>query len=80
MLTEYIAAALRHATYKLLEDGGYFGEAPDLAGAWASAPALEECREQLREVVEDWIMVGLRNRIPFPAIDGITLEVRELSA
>ncbi len=80
MLTEYIAAALRRATYKLLEDGAYFGEAPDLPGAWASASTLEECREQLREVVEDWIMVGLRNRTPIPTIDGIALDVRELSA
>ena len=80
MLTEYIAVALRHATYKLLEDGTYFGEVPELSGAWASAPTLEACREELREVVEDWIMVGLRNRTPIPAIDGIALEVRELSA
>lgn len=72
MLTEYIAAALRHARYKLLEDETYFGEVPELAGAWANAETLEGCREELREVVEGWIVVGLRRGGSIPPIDGLT--------
>lgn len=79
MLTEYITAALRHARYKLLEDENYFGEVPELPGVWASAETLEGCREELREVVEGWIVVGLRRGTAIPPIDGLTLEVTEVS-
>ena len=37
MLTAYIQAAMRHATYKLLDDGTFFGEIPDLQGVWGNA-------------------------------------------
>lgn len=77
MLTEYINAAMRHATYKILEDGTYFGEVPELAGTWANAASLEDCRKELQEVVEGWILVGLRHGDPIPAIDGISLDVAE---
>ncbi len=78
MLTEYIAAALHHAHYKLLEDGAYFGEVPELPGTWANAPTLEDCREELREVVEAWIMVGLNRGGAFPVLDGLILQVTEI--
>ena len=49
MLTEYINAAMRQASYKLLEDGTYFGEVPELPGTRASASNLEACRKELQE-------------------------------
>ena len=80
MLTEYINAAMRHAAYKILEDGTYFGEVPALPGTWASAASLEECRRELPEVVEGWILVGLRRGTPIPVLEGITLDIAEISA
>lgn len=80
MLTEYITAALRHARYKLLEDGSYFGEMPELRGPWAGARSLEACREELREVIEAWIMVGLRKGEVFPEFDGLTPAVFNVGA
>jgi predicted RNase H-like HicB family nuclease len=60
MLTEYINTAMRHARYDILpEGGGYYGEIPGLPGVWANADTLEACREELREVLEDWIALGL---------------------
>jgi len=38
---------------------------------------LEECREQLREVLEGWIVLGLRLGHAMPAVDGATLEVEK---
>ena len=74
MLTKYIQAAMRRAKYEILEDdGSIYGHAPDLPGAWAKAPTLEECREKLQEVVEDWIMVSLAEHDPLPVIEGIDL-------
>lgn len=70
MLTEYIYKQLARAKYKLLEDGSYFGEIPRLKGIWASGESLEACREDLREALEEWIVLKLRDgdKIPgFPS-------------
>ena len=78
MLTEYINAAMRHARYEILpEDGGYYGEIPELPGVWANADILEACREELREVLEDWIALGLAQGSPIPPIDGIAIIVKQ---
>lgn len=79
MLTEYIAAVLHHARYKLLDDGTDFGEVPELPGTWANAATLEDCREELREVVEAWIAVGLNHGAAFPVLDGVGLQVTEVT-
>ena len=80
MLTAYIAAALRKAHYELLpDDGGYIGTIQGLDGVWAQAANLEECRDELQEVLEEWIILGLRMGHPIPAIDGIALTVQEVA-
>lgn len=74
MLTDYIRAAMRQATYEILaDDGTFFGSIPPCPGAWANAPTLEACRDELQEVLEGWIIVGLRHGDPLPIIDGIDL-------
>lgn len=74
MLTEYIQAAMRRATCKLLpEDGTYFCEIPEAPGVWANAATPEEARKELQEVLEDWIAVSLARRQPLPAIEGLAI-------
>ena len=70
MLSDFIRKKLRLARYKLLRDGSYFGEIPGVRGVWANADSLEQCRDELREVFEDWLLlkVRLRERIPGFAI------------
>ena len=75
MLTKYIQAAMRHATYELFEDGTFYGEIPVTRGVWANTDTLEECRAELKEVLEDWILIGLRRGHELPEIDGIRLNV-----
>jgi len=60
MLSEYIAKKLKIARYKLLKDGTYFGEIPGLKGVWANAKNLEDCRKELQEVLEDWLLLKIR--------------------
>ena len=60
MLVEYLREAMRRAKYKILEDGTYYGWIEELTGVWASAGSLEECREELESVVEDWLLLGLK--------------------
>lgn len=66
MLSEYIMKKLRGARYKLLEDGSYFGEIPGLRGVWANAKNLEDCRAELQEVLEDWLLLKVRDRERVP--------------
>jgi len=44
---------------------------------WAQAGTLEACREELQEVLEEWILLGLKMGHPLPAIGGITLTIQE---
>ncbi len=71
MLTEYIEAALSKAKYELIEDEEpYYGEVPELEGVWATGKTLEECRKNLVEVIDGWILVRLRKGLPIPPIGG----------
>jgi predicted RNase H-like HicB family nuclease len=61
MLIEYIRAAMCQAKYEILwDDGTFYGEIPGFQGVYANAAPLEDCREQLQEVLEGWIVLGLR--------------------
>jgi predicted RNase H-like HicB family nuclease len=74
MLTDYIQAAMAQANYEILEDGTYYGEIPSCQGVYANAPTLEACRAELQEVLEGWIVLGLRLGHPLPEIAGIRLD------
>jgi predicted RNase H-like HicB family nuclease len=59
MLTDYIRAAMRYATYEWLEeDGVWYAEIPPLPGVWASAATREELPTELQSVREGWIARG----------------------
>ena len=66
MLTKYISQKLNRAKYKILDDGSYFGEIPGLQGVWAAEKTLEECRETLREILEEWLILKLRDKDKIP--------------
>lgn len=72
MISEFIAKKIREAHYKILPNGEYFGEIPGLRGVWASAKRLEDCRRELQEVLEDWIVLHLRDRKTIP---GFALKI-----
>ena len=80
MLTEYIEAAMKKAKYKILEDATYFGEIPDFPGVWADESTLEDCRRVLREVLEDWLLLKLRDDEEVPEVDGLNLSRRPVKA
>jgi len=68
MLVEYINKQLQKASYKLLEDGTYYGEILGLKGVWANAKKLEDCRQELQEVLEGWLILKLRDGDPIPGL------------
>jgi len=66
--------SLRYAHYEILEeDKSFYGEIPSFQGVYASAPTLETCREQLEEVLEEWVLFRIHKNLPLPQIDGIEL-------
>ncbi len=71
MLSEFIAQKLNQARYKLLKDGAYFGEIPSLKGVWATSDTLEDCREELREVFESWLVLKLRAGDKVPGLQSV---------
>jgi predicted RNase H-like HicB family nuclease len=78
MLTEYLDAAMRRARYEILpDDSTFYGEIPGLDGVYANADTLETCRDELRAVLEGWLLLRVSRGLPIPAIGGITLIVGE---
>ncbi len=76
MLTKYIEAAMRHAHYEILgDDGTFYGEISDCRGVYANARSLEECREELAEVLEGWLLLRIHKNLALPKIDGLELKV-----
>ena len=75
MLTDYIRVAMRKATYEILPDSTFYGEIPGLQGVYANAAALDDCRKELQEVLEGWIVLGLRLGHTLPVVDGVALVV-----
>ena len=69
MPRQYIQAAMRRAQYEILpDDRSHYGEVSGFEGVYANAPTLEECREQLVEVLEDWILIGDAEHHSLPII------------
>ena len=67
MLLEYIQAALHRAKYEILaDDGSYYGEIPECNGVYAHAGTLEDCREQLQEVLEEWVLFRVHKTLGPP--------------
>jgi len=76
MINEYIKAAMKTAHYETIEDEEpYYGEVPELKGVWATGKTLEECRDNLSENLEGWILVRNSQALDIPAINGYTVTI-----
>ncbi len=79
MLIKYIQSALRQAKYEIIEDDGtFYGEIPGFQGVWANAETLEDCRDELAEVLEEWIFIHIADNKPLPITNGIKLEIQRV--
>lgn len=68
MLFEYAEKAIERAIYKQLEDGTWFAEIPGFQGVWANGKTVESCRKELWEVLEEWLILKLRDGDTIPKI------------
>lgn len=78
VLSEYLSAAMRRATFEVIEDdGSFYGRIPALEGVWAISANPEDCRAELEQVLEEWLSHRLSERLPIPEIDGIDLTAQQ---
>ena len=74
MIREYIDAAMRRAHYELIDDEEpFYGEVPELQGVWATGKTLEECRQNLADVIDGWLLIRLSRGLAIPPVEGISI-------
>ena len=77
MIREYISAAMAKAEYEILcDDGSFYGEIPGFRGVYSNAETLEECRTELEEVLEEWLLFSISRNLDVPVVDGIDINVQ----
>jgi predicted RNase H-like HicB family nuclease len=78
MITKYIQTAMEHARYEILQDDGtYYGEIQECPGVYSNAPTLEKCRNELEEVLEEWILFRVYKNLEIPPIDDIEIRIKK---
>ena len=68
MFSEYISAALSRAKYKSLENGSHMATVVGLRGVIATGETIERCREDLIEVIREWIAIRLQRGFAIPEL------------
>jgi predicted RNase H-like HicB family nuclease len=80
MLTKYIHEAMRQAKYEILsDDGTFYGAIPGFGGVYANASTLEGCREELEEVLEEWILFRVSKNLSLPTVGGLELSIKDVA-
>ena len=63
------------AVYEKLEDGTYCGKILDCPGTIAFGNTLYDCQNELKSVLEGWLIVKIRHGDRLPMMDGFDLNV-----
>lgn len=71
MILEYCQKAIERAEYKKLDDGSWFAEIPGFQGVWADGDTVERCRNELFTVLEEWLLLKVRDGDIIPDVDGV---------
>ena len=78
MLIEYIKKAISKAEYKKLDDGSWFGEIQGFEGVWANGENVEKTREELMEVLEEWLLLKIRDGDKIPEIEDVKIDITKV--
>lgn len=71
-LNSYVEEVLKKARYEYCEETKSWCAISDiLPGAYAQADTLEEARNQLAEVIEEYVLVSLANGDDLPVMDNL---------
>src|SRR5213594_327092 len=75
-VTAYVDKALQRARYRQVDGRVFCATVPGLQGVIATGPTLEACRDQLAEVVEEWVLVRVARGLRVPPLGGTKVEVK----
>ena len=77
VIIEYIDEALKGAKYEIIDDEEpFYGEIPGIQGVWSTGKTLYECRENLKETLDEWLILSFKRSLPIPEINGINLNIK----
>ena len=67
MIQNYIENYLNKARYEMIDGGQkFYAEIKNLRGVWATGKTLEECRHNLVETIEGWLILRLKKGLAIP--------------
>ncbi|RPI07390.1 MAG: type II toxin-antitoxin system HicB family antitoxin [Zetaproteobacteria bacterium] len=79
MIRQYVDAALHRASYLVLGSNVYCATVAGLPGVIATGATLETCRDQLAEIVEEWLLLRVSRGLSIPRLGTARVEVRRVS-
>ena len=61
MFTQYVESVMRKARFERIDGKRvYFGRITSFQGVWAQGKTQRECEKNLREVLEEWLLIKIR--------------------
>ncbi|MFH1049797.1 MAG: type II toxin-antitoxin system HicB family antitoxin [bacterium] len=75
ILSDYIESAVEYAEFELLDDNSFCGRIPICKGVIAFGKNLYETNKTLQSILEEWVLLGLRQGHELPVINGIDLNI-----
>jgi len=79
MISRYVQEALHRAAYSVVDGNTYCATVPGLPGVIATGRSLEACRDQLAEVVEEWLLVRVARGLAIPRLGTVRVRVKRVS-
>ena len=70
MFTEYVQHVMqKFAKYELTSnEEPYYGSIKGFQGVWAQGKTLTDCEKNLREVLEEWLLLKIRKKGLVPSL------------
>ena len=68
MIRQYIDEGLHRASYSVVDSNLYRATVAGLPGVIATAATLETCRDQLAEIMEEWVFVRVSRGLSIPRL------------
>lgn len=73
IISEYLDTAIAQAVYEKLEDDTFAGRIPGFKGVLSFGSTLQDCEDELRSTLEDWMLLGFKLGHFLPVIDSLDL-------
>ena len=77
MIQSYIQNYLNKAKYEMIDGGKkFYAEIKELRGVWATGKTLEECRNNLSNTIEGWLILRLKKNLAIPNFKIPSIQIK----